>query len=89
MTFLNSLSEYVTNSVAKEKWTEPTDNIIIGILVLLKNNAIPHSRWQLGSVVEIHPGRDGIMRLVTVHTAHGLIKRSVVEVYPLPLTDIH
>lgn len=43
--------------------------------------------WRLGRVVEIHPGRDGKVRVVSVKTQAGVMKRPIVKVCVLPITD--
>ncbi|KAF0696896.1 Integrase catalytic domain-containing protein [Aphis craccivora] len=43
--------------------------------------------WQLGRVIAIHPDPDNIVRVVTVKTAEGTLKRPVVKLVKLPLTS--
>ncbi|KAJ8949760.1 hypothetical protein NQ318_005083 [Aromia moschata] len=45
----------------------------------------PPLRWQLARVVGVHPGADGVVRVATVRTSTGLMKRPVVKLCPLPL----
>ena len=40
-------------------------------------------KWPLARVVEIHPGRDGKVRVVTVETAKGRYTRPIVKIVPL------
>ena len=42
-------------------------------------------RWRLGRIVAIHPGTDGIVRVVTIKTAQGEYKRSIKNLSPLPI----
>ncbi|XP_014218316.1 uncharacterized protein LOC106646715 [Copidosoma floridanum] len=55
-------------------------------IVLLIDQNQPCMRWWLGVVVEIHPGADGITRVVTVKTAQGRFKRNVTQLCPLPIS---
>ena len=43
--------------------------------------------WPLGRVIELHPGRDGIVRSVTLRTAKGVLKRSVQCLRDLELAE--
>lgn len=53
-------------------------------MVLLKENHLPSNKWSLGRIVQVHPGHDNIVRVVTVKTSTGEIKRSVTKLCPLP-----
>ena len=37
------------------------------------------TRWPLARVIEVHPGQDGKVRVVTIKTAKGLYTRLVVN----------
>ena len=41
------------------------------------------TKWPLARVVEIHPGRDGKVCVVTVETAKGRYTSPIVKVVPL------
>ncbi|XP_074028529.1 uncharacterized protein [Leptinotarsa decemlineata] len=79
--------EYLHTLFQRGKWTDPTVNIELGTMVLIKHDSMPPSRWQLGCVVEVYPGTDGIIRVASVKTPTGLLKRSVVKLCPLPLEN--
>lgn len=49
----------------------------VGDMVILKDEQVPVARWPLARVHELHPGEDGIIRVVTLRTANGLVKRAV------------
>lgn len=42
------------------------------VCVLIKNEHFPTTRWQIGSVEAIHPGSEGVVRVVDVRTPNGL-----------------
>lgn len=68
------------------KWVQTPSEIKVDILVLLKNETkLPISR-SLGRIVDLHPGPDGHIRVVTVRTQSGLFKRPIVMLCPLPLS---
>ena len=48
--------------------------------MLLKEDNIAHTKWPIGKVIELYPGKDQIVRVVTVKTARGVFKRPIVKV---------
>lgn len=54
-------------------------------MVILKEDNTPPLHWPMGRITAIHPGEDGIIRVVTIKTTHGEYKRSVKGIAPLPI----
>lgn len=77
--------EYLTTLQNRAKWSEESPNITVGAVVLLKTDNVPPLSWPLAVVSEVHAGRDGIIRNVTVKTANGVFRRPVVKLCPLPI----
>lgn len=77
--------EYLNELQQRRKWQTNSNTIKIGDLVLLKEDNLPPLRWITGRVIELHPGSDGIIRVVTVKTAHSTFKRSVTKLCILPI----
>ncbi|KAI4472723.1 hypothetical protein M0802_016545 [Mischocyttarus mexicanus] len=72
------------------KWQTSQDTIKKGSLVLISDERFPPSKWPLARVIELHPGKDGLCRIVTVKTATSTITRPIVKLVPLsvpPHTD--
>ncbi|XP_024874478.1 uncharacterized protein LOC112460239, partial [Temnothorax curvispinosus] len=70
--------EYISQLQQRFKWKQPEDtNIKPGTMVLIKNENTPPMIWPLGRITETHPGADGIIRVVTIKTSHGLTKRAL------------
>ncbi|KAJ8943895.1 hypothetical protein NQ318_019503 [Aromia moschata] len=46
-------------------------------LVIIKDEKLPVLTWTLGRVLQLHPGRDGVVRVVTLETATSVYKRPV------------
>lgn len=59
-------------------------DIKIGTMVLLKEDNTPPLYWQLGRVIEVFPGDDGIVRVIKVKIRSGVYKRSITHVATLP-----
>lgn len=77
--------DYMCSLQQRNKWMEPSDSLKIGQLVLLKLENVPPAQWPLARIVELHPGKDGVPRVVTVKTNKGLFKRSIVKLCKLPI----
>ncbi|CAH1725392.1 unnamed protein product [Aphis gossypii] len=77
--------EYLQTLQGRKKWFKQTDNITVGDLVAVHSPNNPPMSWQLGRIVEVHPGPDNVVRVVTIRTADGLLKRPVVKITKLPM----
>ncbi|CAG7725919.1 unnamed protein product [Allacma fusca] len=78
-------SEYLTRLQQRPKWLKQQVNIAINDLVLVKDERFPPLKWKLGRVTEVHPGTDGLVRVVTLKTAEGVIKRPITKICQLPI----
>ncbi|CAK9826223.1 hypothetical protein ANTRET_LOCUS4105 [Anthophora retusa] len=76
--------EYLNELTRRGKWVKGTHPIKEGAIVLLREDHVPPMQWALGRVLKIHPGSDGIVRVVTVKTATNVLDRSVKHLAPLP-----
>ncbi|CAK9797165.1 hypothetical protein ANTQUA_LOCUS1055 [Anthophora quadrimaculata] len=78
--------EYLQEQHTRSKWHsgKPSD-IKEGTLVTIRDDNSPPLHWKLGRVVDVHPGPDGVIRVATVRTPHGVYKRSVKKLAPLPI----
>lgn len=76
--------EYISNLQVRAKWFAKETNVKPGMLVLIEDKTLPPLKWKLGRVHEVYPGKDGLIRVVLVKTAHGMIKRSIQHLAPLP-----
>ena len=77
--------EYLSSLQQRSKWTKKQSNIKIGDLVLVKEDNVPPGMWPLGKIISVHPGNDGLIRVVTVKTAKSILKRPIVKLAPLPI----
>ena len=62
------------------KWHASSRNVKIGDVVLLKEEGMVPTKWPLGRIVAVHPGRDGFVRVVTVKTATSTYRRPTAKV---------
>ncbi|XP_039299280.1 uncharacterized protein LOC120355056 isoform X5 [Nilaparvata lugens] len=77
-------TEYLVTLQTKAKWTEESENLKVDTIVLLKDPGTVPSTWRLARIVELHPGKDQKVRVVTVLTETGLFKRAISSIAPLP-----
>ncbi|GFS97219.1 uncharacterized protein TNCV_715691 [Trichonephila clavipes] len=77
--------DYLSNLQNRTKWKSPNHNIKVGEIVIIKEDNIPPATWHLGKVIETHPGKDGVVRAVTLRTVKGQFKRPIHKLCKLPL----
>ncbi|XP_029166178.1 uncharacterized protein LOC114936979 [Nylanderia fulva] len=61
--------DYLHSLQQRYKWSERSPCFRVGELTLLKNPLLPPSKWELARVTRVHPGSDGLVRVVTVRIA--------------------
>ncbi|KAJ8940626.1 hypothetical protein NQ318_004550 [Aromia moschata] len=69
--------EFLHTLQQRSKWTDPSTPIKVGSVVLIKDDSSPPLHWRVGRVLETHPGSDNVVRVVTLKTALGTLKRPV------------
>ncbi|XP_026323275.1 uncharacterized protein LOC113232713, partial [Hyposmocoma kahamanoa] len=77
-------NEYLHQLQERSKWHHPTKNLEEGNVVLVKDENLPPGQWALGRVTELHPGADGNVRVVSIKTKKGHLKRPVTKLATLP-----
>ncbi|XP_049864838.1 uncharacterized protein LOC126366021 isoform X2 [Pectinophora gossypiella] len=80
--------EYLHTLQQRHKWYNSRREISIGTLVLIVNEQCSPMKWKIGRVSKLHPGTDGVCRVVTVRTEVGEFKRPIVKLCPLPMEDL-
>ena len=57
-------------------------------MVIIKDDQLPPVAWPLGIVIDVHPGKDGIVRVVTLRTAkRDSVVRAVAKLALLPTPE--
>ena len=69
--------EYLVTLQERNKWLRPISNNTVGDLVALKDEGLPSLKWKIGKICKVHPGKDGVIRRVTVKTKFGEFERPV------------
>ena len=71
------------------KWNFPSRNLQIGDLVCIHDDGLVPARWPMARIVMVHPGSDGLVRVVTVKTHKGTYKRPVAKLALVLPTDTY
>lgn len=79
--------EYICQLQGRNKRWKPPLKIDVDKLVVIHDDNQPPMRWKMGRIIEVHPGSDGIVRVVTLKTATGILKRPVEKICLLPIVD--
>ena len=72
--------EYLTALNRYNKWHFPSRNVTLGDIVVLREDGTIPTNWPLARVIQTHPGKDSLVRVVTVKTANGIYKRPVSKI---------
>ncbi|XP_070169690.1 uncharacterized protein [Polyergus mexicanus] len=80
-------SDYLHTLQQRRKWQENKPELKINELVLLKNNLAPPSKWELARILDVHPGSDGHVRVVTLRTAKTTLKRPITQICQIPISS--
>lgn len=79
-------SEYLHEIQQQSKWFKDRGSLIrVDSIVVICDNNLPPLQWRLARVHALHPGSDGITRVVTLQVGNNFIKRPVVKICPLPI----
>lgn len=80
--------EYLPQLQRRGRWIKVTRNVQVGDLCLLHQENLPPTKWALVRVQEVHPGPDGIVRVVTLRNSSGTtFQRPVVKLSLLPTEE--
>lgn len=81
--------EYLCRLQSRPKWNKIERNLKIGDLVLLLHEKSVPGQWPLAKVEQLHPGPDGLVRVVTLYCNGKYVKRPISKLCSLPSNDVH
>lgn len=90
--YLTSLREHAIKN-ARLRGDNGDTGVKVGDIVILKNDSVRRSFWKLAKVEELHPGRDGKVRAVSVRvtSTNGSsiqrLRRPIQHVVPLEVNS--
>ncbi len=82
----NWTSSYLSSVAHRTKWLHPSRQLKPGDLVFVKDEALGVQDWPIARVTHVHPGDDGINRVVDIVCRGRTYRRPVVKLI-LALTD--
>ncbi|XP_055313219.1 uncharacterized protein LOC129574779 [Sitodiplosis mosellana] len=77
-------TEYRQRLQQRPKWLNQRQNLEINDLVLIKDDNSPPTQLLKGRVSRVYPGSDGLVRVATLRTVKGEIKRPITKLCLLP-----
>ena len=80
-------SDYLSSLRKFTKWHYPSRNASIGDIVILQEDNLVPAKWPLAKIIEVHPGKDGLVQVVTLKTSNGIYKRPVHKIALLLPTE--
>lgn len=75
--------EYLSTLQHRSKWHQASDNLQVNDVVIIRHENLPATHWRLGRIIALHPGDDGLVRVVTIKHAKGECTRPVQKVCKL------
>jgi len=77
--------EYLSELQCRTKWKVKSSQIREGTLVFIKEDNAPPMKWRMGRLIQLHPGKDSIPRVVSIQISKGVVRRSIMKICPLPI----
>ncbi|XP_077974180.1 uncharacterized protein LOC120329794 [Styela clava] len=71
--------EYLPLLQQRKKWNKPQRNMCANDIVLIVDHNLPRNTWLLGRVIKTFPGKEGIVRSVSVQTQYSVLQRPVTK----------
>lgn len=79
--------EYLTQLQEKSKWLNHEKQPEINDLVLIKDDNAPSNKWPMARIIKSHPGKDGLVRVVTLKAKSNILKRPITKICLLPKSE--
>ena len=71
--------EYLQQLQKLHKWRQPTTNLQVGDIVVIRDDAAFHNQWPMARILKVFPGKDGLVRVATLKTATTTLKRPIAK----------
>lgn len=79
-------SEYLGELQTRNKWqVDNSKPIKIGTVVLVRDENSAPMHWPMGIITELHPGKDNVVRVVSVKVKNTVLKRAITKLCLFPL----
>ena len=81
--------EYVITLIKHHKWYYHKRNVSIGDIVIIRDETLFPTKWPLARVIDVHPGKDDLVRVATLKTEKGIYKRPITKIVVLlPINSV-
>jgi len=78
--------DYLAQLQYRNKWQKKKENIKVGQIVIIKDKDDPKPfDWPLGKIIEVYPGKDGLVRVVDVLFNGTIKRRDITKLICLPI----
>ncbi|CAH0719363.1 unnamed protein product, partial [Brenthis ino] len=77
--------EYLTQFFQRQKWAARIPEFKEGNIVLIKEDNLPLAKWLYGKIIQLHPGKDNLTRVVSIRCKDTTIKRPTSKLCLLPV----
>lgn len=71
------VKEYLPLLQQRQKWTTVRRDMKVNVLVLVSESTEPRSRWLLGRVIKVFPGKDNRVRVAELKTKNSTLIRPI------------
>jgi hypothetical protein len=79
--------DYLHQLQQRNKWKDIQPNVTSGDLLLVKEDNLPPLVLKKAVISNLHAGKDGLNRVVTLRTANGTFKRPIAKICLLPKAE--
>ena len=73
----------------RPKWRSRETQVQVGDLCLLRSELYPPCKWPLARNTAVHPGSDGLVRVIEVKTSTSSYTRPISKISLMPQEDVH
>lgn len=80
--------EYLPILQVRQKWQIVGRNLAKDDIVLVADKSSPRNCWPLGRILEVYPGRDGLIRSARLKTGNGELVRPIEKLCILEGQDV-
>ena len=70
-------SSYLQSLSSRKKWRTEQPNFQVGSVVMEIDKTLKRGEWNIGHVVRVYPGEDGLVRAVDVELPSGIFRRAI------------
>ena len=66
---------------------QESSSVAVGDIVLISEDRVTRGHWPMGRIIAVHPGKDGLLRTVTLRMQKGNLRRPIQRMYNLEVQE--